>query len=100
MQMQGTAHGDRFRGEVRGEKGDDDHLRQGPEEVNIKLKPLRPAVLTFRPNRNKGTGKCHLIPMVDGIDIPGVKSVTLQQPTSDEGLVVITVRLPNGIIIE
>lgn len=68
--------------------------------MKIKLKPMLPAVLTFRPNKPKGTGKCHLIPMVDGVDIPHVKSMTLQQPTADEGLLIITIRLPNGVIIE
>ena len=68
--------------------------------MTIKLKPLRPAVVTFRPNKPKGSGKCHLIPMVDGVDIPNVKSMTLQQQTADEAVLVIQIKLPQGVIIE
>lgn len=68
--------------------------------MTIKLKPLPPSVVTFRPNRAKGSGKCHLIPMVDGIDIPHVKSITLQQQTAEEATLVIQIKLPNGVIIE
>lgn len=99
MQMQRAPGGNR-RGRKGSGQGPDNHLGQGSQEVKLKdLKPLPPASLTFRPNR-KGTGKAHLIPMVDGIDIPHVKSITLQQVTAEDAFLVLTVRLPHGVIIE
>ena len=97
--MQGTPRGNRRSGQ-KDRQGADRDLGKVSEEVKLKdIKPLRPAVLTFRPDK-KGTGKAHLVPMIDGVDIPHVKSMALQQPTAEEALLVITLRLPNGIVIE
>ena len=97
--MQRAPGGNRRSGQ-RDREGADHNLGKGSEKVKLKdLKPLPPAAITFRPNR-KGTGKCHLVPMVDGVDIPHVKSITLQQVTAEEAFVVLTIRLPNGVVIE
>lgn len=98
--MQTAPRGNRGSGQKDRHQRSDRDLRESTEKVKLKtLKPLPPASLTFRTNK-KGAGKAHLVPMVDGTDIPHVKSITLQQVTAEEAFLVLTIRLPHGIVIE
>jgi hypothetical protein len=84
----------------RDQEGPDDHFRKASDEVKGGVaEPLPDAELTFR-THCVGTGKARLIPMVDGIDIPHVVSMAVQHTSGEAAFLVLTVRLPHGVIVE
>lgn len=62
-------------------------------------KPLSAAEITFRKVVNNGTGRAVILPMVNGVDIPNVQSALVNQ-TLEGSMMILTVMLPRGVIVE
>lgn len=65
--------------------------------MDVNTKSLPPARVTFR--RLAGPGQANLIPMVDGVDIPNIQGIVVQQNVAGSFMVV-TVLLPDGVVVE
>ena len=68
--------------------------------MNIEAKSLPDGVITFRRYVKPETGKAYLVPMLNGVDLPLVHAAQINEIADGMGSVVITLCLPNGVIVE